>query len=150
MAKRTKRESPVENDEPIAAQVIWQGVFVPRIVRLEARSFLTLAQYVHVTDFVKQLSGFGSRRYDPTLRIEPIGDYWELKEKGGVLGKINVRIYFAHVAAHNRVVLLSAYKKEVDGAAPPHILLRLKHRLRSYHNGELDDDALVYIHEDDS
>jgi hypothetical protein len=101
----------------------------------------TKGQYLHVSDFVCQLVGFGSRRYDPTLRIAPIEEFWELKEKGSVLGRINLRLYFAYLSDRNEVVILHAYKKEDDGATPKYVLIRVRNRLRMYLNGELSDDA---------
>jgi hypothetical protein len=146
MYKMTSRKQKVETE--LKAKSIWQEVFVPQIVRLEAREFLTIGQYVHVTDFVKQLVGFGRKDYDRTMRIEEIQGFWELKEKGSVLGKINLRVYFTYVSESNKIVILSAYKKEDDGAAPPHIILRLKERLRAYHRGDFDEGAIVYTHEE--
>ena len=143
----TRRSQPQESRQSTRSaetEPRWQDVVVPDVVRREARKFLSIGQYVHVTDFVKQLVGFGSRRYDRTMRIEALGDFWELKEKGGVLGRINVRIYFAFVEANNQVILLSAYKKEDDGAAPPHIILRLRNRLRAYHRGDFDKGSIVH------
>jgi hypothetical protein len=153
MAKSTRQDSAAAaaGDEPSqrtppATAVKWQQVFVPRIVRLEAREFLSMGQYVHVQDFVRQLVGFGTQEYDRTICVKQLGDFWELKEKGGLLGRINVRIYFAYVKHHNRIVLLCAYKKEDDGAAPPHIIIRLRNRLRMYLNGDLDEDANLIVH----
>jgi hypothetical protein len=151
MAKRTSQSTAAGGDQPKGdraaagkpVETKWQQVFVPQIVRLEAREFMTMGQYVHVMDFVKQLVGFGTQTFDRTMRIEQLEEFWELKEKGSVLGRLNVRIYFAYVKVHNRIVLLSAYKKEDDGATPRHIILRLKNRLRMYLNGELDEDANV-------
>jgi hypothetical protein len=57
-------------------------------------------------DLVKQLVGFGSQKYDSNLTIDPFGDFWELKAKGGVLGRKNMRVYFKFDKTENAVVVL--------------------------------------------
>jgi hypothetical protein len=137
-----RRNKTVPREAPKVQQ--WQKVVVLELPRREAREFLTIGQYVHVTDFVKQLVGFGRRAYDMTMRISPLGDFWELKEKGGLLGRINVRVYFAHVKENNEIVVLSTFKKEDDGQAPSYIIYRLRNRLRLYLAGELREGIIEY------
>lgn len=108
-----------------AAGINWQTVVVLSVANAEGRDFLTDVQYLHAVDLVRQLVGFGVQRFETSLTIEKIQDFWELKDKGGVLGKINLRVYFAHVVDRNEIVVLSAYKKEDNGKAPGHILVRL-------------------------
>lgn len=122
----------------------WQTVVVPTVVRRESREFLTIGQYVHVTDFVKQLSGFGLQRYDRTMCIAPIDEFWELKEKGGLLGKINVRVYFAVIKHANEIAVLHAYKKEDDSQVHPSVLLLVRQRHRRFMGGELRAGAITY------
>jgi hypothetical protein len=122
----------------------WQTVIVPEVVRREAREFLSIGQYVHVTDFVKQLVGFGTQRYDKTMKIAPIEGFWELKEKGGLLGRINVRVYFAFLKDVNQIAILHAYKTEDDSQVHPSVLSLVRHRLRRFLNGELRQGAIVY------
>jgi len=148
MAKQKKQaaDKPEGRKEParVVREQAWQTVIVPTIVRREAREFLTIGQYVHVTDFVKQLTGFGSRRYDRTICIAPIDEFWELKEKGGMLGKINVRIYFAFLKESNEIAILHAYKKEDDAQVHPSVLLLVRQRCRRFVSGELRDGAVTY------
>jgi hypothetical protein len=125
-----------------------QVVAVIAVAKKEGRSFLSPAQYLHVTDLVKQLTGFGVRQFESNLRIEPLGDFWELKDKGGVLRRLNVRVYFAHVDQRNEIVVLSTYKKEDDGPAPAHIIYRLKNRLRLYLDGELTEGVTYFRYDE--
>lgn len=147
MTKRRRNQQRAAVGEETNRQV----VAVLAVAKKEARGFLSAGQYLHMTDLVKQLTGFGIRHFESNLRIEPFGDFWELKDKGGVLGRLNVRVYFAHVDARNEVVVLSTYKKEDDGPAPTHIMYRLKNRLRMYLDGELREGVtnFRYVEPDD-
>ena len=129
--KGTRRQGKVDR------KVQYQDVVALQIACSEGRDILTAGQYEHVKDLLKQLVGFGSQSYDKMIHVEPIGDFWEFKEKGGVLGKINLRVYFAHIKSRNEVVLLHSYKKEDDGKVGPHMQIRLRNRTRQYLAGEL-------------
>jgi len=130
-SRKTRRQGKAER------KVQFQDVVALRVACSEGRDILTPGQYEHVKDLLKQLVGFGSQTYDQMIRIEPFGDFWKFKEKGGVLGKINLRVYFAHVKSRNEVVLLLTYKKEDDGKVGSHMRIRLANRLRQYLAGEL-------------
>lgn len=115
----------------------YQTVAVLPIAAKEGWEILTPGQYLHAKDLIKQLVGFGVREFDSKLRIEQIGDFWELKDKGGTLGRINLRIYFRFAQESNEIVILKTYKKEDDGSAPPHIVIGLKNRFRQYLDGQI-------------
>jgi hypothetical protein len=103
----------------------------------DAKGFLNDVQYLHVVQLVKRLVDFGDTEELADLRIEKIrGDVWELKDKGGVLGKINVRIFFAPVAKRKEIVVLGAFKKEAEGQTPAHVIIKMEARLGDYLEGE--------------
>ena len=129
---REKRSAGGSENGPRAP---WQTVVVLPIVAKEGWDELTPGQYQHVKDLLKQLVGFGRREYESNLTIAPFGEFWELKEKGGVLGRKNIRVYFRFDSEANEVVVLHTYKKEDDGQAPPHIMIRLKNRWNLYKAG---------------
>jgi hypothetical protein len=63
----------------------------------EVTGFLTEAQYQHVAMQVKELARTESPSHCATVSVDVIEDFHELREKGGILGKINVRIFLAFV-----------------------------------------------------
>ena len=141
--KRNKKDDP----NPVEAKSKWQVVVALAVAKKEGREELTDGQYLHVTDLIKQLVGFGSRRFASELRIEQFGDFWELKDKGGVLGKKNIRIYFAHESDLNEIVILHFAKKESEGKPHPHLKFKLKNRLREYRKGTLNQGVTRYRYE---
>ena len=144
MAKRQKTAPDQTGDEPPKVSVRFQEVVVIGIAAKEGHDELTPGQYLHVKDEVKQLVGFGRRDFDSLLRIEKLGEFWELKEKGGTLGKKNIRVYFKFNKADNEVVVLHTYKKEDDGPAPPHVILKLRNRWRLYQRGDFNENCIRY------
>lgn len=143
---REKRKSPAATagSQRLEARTAYQTVVVLNIAAKEGGDELTPGQYLHVKDLVKQLVGFGRQEYESQLRIEKFGDFWELKEKGGVLGKKNIRVYFKDNIAENEIVVLSTYKKEDDGQAPDHIRIRLKNRWNRYLKGDFKNHVIRY------
>jgi len=101
---------------------------------------LTPGQYLHLEELV----GFGQRQYESNLSIAPFGDFWELKAKGGTLGRKNMRVYFRHDDKNNDIVVLHTYKKEDDGQSPPHIQIRLKNRWKCYKRGDFEGSKITY------
>jgi hypothetical protein len=118
------------------------GQFEPRTVvaisesKDEANAILDEVQYWEAVQLVKRLDGFGNPKETSDLSIRQFGDFWELRLKGGFFKRINLRIYFAHVAERNEIVVLMAYKKEEDRRTCPSIKYTLEDRLEDYLNGK--------------
>jgi len=142
--KRTKRTKQVDT------KAKWQDVVVLAVVKKEGRAELTPGQYLHVTDLIKQLVGFGQRKFETLLRIEQFHDFWELKDKGGVLGKKNIRVYFAIDDDANEVIILHFANKKNEGSPPRHLKVKLKNRLRLYKKQELEKGMTRYCRNEDS
>ena len=119
---------PVRREQPGAKVRV-----VPLLAAIkDAKDFLNAGQYLHLTDIVKRLADWENREEISDLRVEPIQGMWELQEKGGILGRINVRVYFAYLKQRREVVVLGAFKKECEGQTPGYVLLRVRNRLRIY------------------
>lgn len=103
------------------------------VAREEAMAFLDEGQYAHVVGLFQELA----REIDPTrpesLRVEKVEDFFELKDKGGVLGKINLRVFF--IVTGRSIVVLCAIKKEADGQTPMWAKIRTRYRLRNFSLG---------------
>lgn len=127
-----------------AKTATWQDVVVLGIAAKEGWEILTPGQYEHMKDLEKQLVGFGRRDFDSNLRIEQIGEFWELKDKGGTLGRKNMRVYFAFDTECNDVVILATYKKEEDGSPSQNLKIRIRNRWRKYKEGHFSDQLIRY------
>ena len=89
------------------------------VAQKETFRFLTPAQYGHVVDQLRALAREEDPTHPTTVTVEDVEDIWELKEKGGPLGKINIRVFFFLVKDDRTIVILGAFKKENDGPTPP-------------------------------
>ncbi len=63
-------------------------------------------------------------------------DYYELREKGGVLGRINVRVFFGVDPDSRSLVILGAIKKENEGPTPQGDIITMRRRWRKYLAGD--------------
>lgn len=106
------------------------------VARDEAMSFLNDEQYAHVVDLMRALASELDPSHPMTVTVEAVGDFYELKDKGGILGKINLRVYFVIDKRKKVIVIIAAIKKEAEGQTPAWVKIRVRHRLRKYHDGE--------------
>src|SRR5262245_30271387 len=60
----------------------------------EAMKFLDEAQYAHLAEQFRELAGQADPTRSLTVSVDAIEDFHELRDKGGVLGKINVRVFY--------------------------------------------------------
>lgn len=110
--------------------LVWSLMFWPAAVA-EAK-ILTAGQYWHVADQLMELG----RSTDPskctTLNIAKIGNCWELKEKGGPLGKINLRVFFYVDDMNGTIIVLRVHKKEDEAQLRRSVVVRIERHLRQY------------------
>jgi phage-related protein len=64
--------------------------------------------------------------------VEPVEHYFELKDKGGPLGRINLRVFFTVLPEHRTILVLHAVKKEADGQTPQRTKILVRRRLRDF------------------
>ena len=119
-------------------------VVILGVAKREGHQILTDVQYDHEVSVLKRLTNFSDAEEIADLKIEKIGSFYELKDKGGPLGKINLRLYFGALVDKREIVVAKAYKKEADRQTPPHIILIVEHRLDEYRRGRLRKGATVY------
>lgn len=58
--------------------------------------------------------------------------FYELRDKGGVLRNLNVRLFFGICREHRIIVVLGAINKKNDGKTPKYILPLMRYRMRKY------------------
>ena len=114
---------------------MWSVHFLS-VAQDEAKGFLDDSQYEHVVDLVKCLAAERDPRRPAALDVEEVDGFYELKDKGGVLGKINLRVFFILEVGLKSVLVLSAVKKEAMGKTPKWMKVLVEHRIRRYRNGE--------------
>ena len=108
---------------------LWDLEYVD-IASKEARRFLDERQFAHAVDLCTQLAREPIPGNADLVDVERIEDFFELRDKGGVLGKINLRIYFAVLDSDKTIVILGCWKKEAEGKVPHHKIVCMRSRLR--------------------
>ncbi len=98
--------------------------------------FLDEAQYQHLAIQFRELAGEADPTHSKLVSIDKIEDFYELRDKGGILGHINVRVFFGIDDASRAIVVLGAIKKEKQGATPVGDKVRMRRRWRKYKKGE--------------
>ena len=98
--------------------------------RADALKILNKDQYAHVVQQFDALAREENPRLSRTQDVRPIEAFYELRDKGGVLGKINLRVYFAVMDDPRLILVLGCYKKEDEGQVATHIKVKMRNRLR--------------------
>jgi hypothetical protein len=115
------------------------NVLVLDLAFKDAMGFLDDAKYHHEVEQIQELA----REMDPThavtQTIASIEDFFELKDKGGPLGKINVRVFFTLDKPRAAIVILGAIFKQNNGQTPFGDRKRMKRRKRKYESGDFGE-----------
>ncbi|MGD2095264.1 MAG: hypothetical protein PVH77_09690 [Phycisphaerales bacterium] len=96
----------------------------------EGRKLLSKEQYAHAVQLVEDLAYEDNPTKSETQDVRDIDEFYELRDKGGILGRINLRIYFTLFEKRKLIFVLMTYKKEDDGQVPRHVVIRVRNRLR--------------------
>lgn len=105
----------------------------------EADEFLTLSAYRHLADQVKDLASLEEPTNDPpTVDVRRLVNesFRELRDRGGPLGKLNVRLFFGVDHASRALIELGVVTKQNNGPTPRGDLVRMRNRWRKYQAGE--------------
>jgi hypothetical protein len=127
---RSKKPA-MKSEEPPGDSNKW-AVIVLDAAKKEGHRLLTDTQYEHIVEIVKRLTDFGNAEELRDLDIQPISSFWELREKWGPLGKINLRIYFGTMPEVQELIIAKAYKKEEEGQTPAYVIVSVENRLDTY------------------
>ena len=103
----------------------------------EVMKFLDEAQYAHLAHQFQELGLQLDPRSCQTISVKRIEDFYELRDKGGILGGLNVRVFY-HVddGPARSIVVLGAIVKQNDGATLNADKIRMRRRQRKYKAGE--------------
>ena len=119
---------------------LW-NVVILKVARKESLKFLDETQYQHVSEQVKEMAREADPSHSQTQSVDDLGDFMELRDKGGPLGKINVRVFFFldKEKTPGSIVILGAIKKENDGPTPGAVKVCMRRRKRLYLSGVLGE-----------
>jgi DNA-binding Xre family transcriptional regulator len=119
----------------------WNVVIVDLAFQ-DAKEFLDDTQYEHVAEQVRELARETDPTHAVTQRVSAVEDLFELKDKGGPLGKINVRVFFVMDKPRFAIVVLGAIFKQNDGKTPFGDKKRMKRRKRKYFAGDYGEPEI--------
>jgi hypothetical protein len=120
---------------PPDAPLLWAVYFLD-VAGWEAKDFLTDCQYEHVVDALRSLASDPDPRRPQCEDVSPIEAYYELRLKGGLLGKINLRVFFQVLDHEKAILVLHAWKKEAERQTPSFVKRLVRSRLRSFAEGK--------------
>lgn len=130
----------VQQDHERQPPLHW-AVWYLAIARAEAQAILDDAQYHHVADQFKQLAEDADPTHSKIVDVRSVEDFFELRDKGGPLGNLNIRVFFFLDRRHRAIVVLGTIKKEADGKTPLGDKVLMKVRMRRYLAGDFGKAA---------
>lgn len=98
----------------------------------EARQFLSESQYKHLSRQFRELARQEDPTHSETIDVRAIENFFELRDKGGILRKINARVFFACIKEYRTIIVLGAMKKENEGSIPPGDKFTINRQLSLY------------------
>lgn len=104
----------------------------------EAMKLLNPEQYTYVACQVKAMATEPDPTHSNLCSVDAIEDYHELREKHGVLGKINLRVFFFLDKTKHAMVILGVIKKENNGPTPQGTRVIMRRRKRLFCEGSME------------
>lgn len=104
----------------------------------EVKGFLDEDQYQHAAWQVKELAREADPSHSIAQSIDRVEDFHEFRDKGGILGNVNLRIFFPLDTTRSVILVLGAVNKKNDGPTPQWVKVRMRNRLRKYRRGEYE------------
>ena len=111
------------------------GIALLSVVKKEAEC-LTQAQRRHLAMQLRELAGQDEPTRSDSISLDEIEAFHELRDWGGILGDLNVRLFFGVDKNNRLLVVLGIIKKKNNGPTPLGDKVRMRRRWRKYRNGE--------------
>lgn len=121
----------VAGDEGTDGVYQWNVLILDRAYG-EAMKILNADQYAYAAAQVKALATERDPTHSDLCSVDAIEDFHELREKHGVLGKTNLRIFFFLDRIRNAIVILGVIKKENNGPTPHGTRVTMRRRKRLF------------------
>lgn len=93
-------------------------------------------QKAHLINQIQELARHKSPTTTETLDVRPILEFYELRDKGGILKRMNVRVFFDVDKDRRSIVILGIINKQNDGPTPLGDRKRMAWRLRRYYESK--------------
>jgi hypothetical protein len=106
------------------------------VAATEAGKILSESQYHHLAIQVQELARQGDPTHSPIVDVRAIEEFHELRDTGGVLGGLNVRVFFSDEAHERWIIILGVTKKQNNGPTPQGDKVRMRRRLRMFRKGQ--------------
>ena len=105
----------------------------------EAQNLLAPVQYAHIKSQVRELASQRSPTHSKTVSVRKMtpNEYYELRDTGGVLGGLNVRLFFGVDRGARAIVVLGVITKQNNGRTPQGDIIRMRRRWRKYQESDL-------------
>lgn len=103
----------------------------------EAMKFLNGEQYAHLSQQVRALAQQDDPTHSEAIDVRPIEDYYEIRDKGGILCRLNVRVFFCVEKSRRTIVVLGTINKKNDGPTREPDKIRMRLRLKRRIAGKL-------------
>jgi hypothetical protein len=98
----------------------------------EAMGFLNEDQYSHMANQMRELASQDDPTHSDTIDVRSVEEFHEIRDKGGLLRNLNVRVFYMIHKAARAIVVLGAIKKENNGPTPTGDRIRMRRRRRLY------------------
>lgn len=98
----------------------------------EGSRILNSDQYQHLAQQVRELAGQEHPTHSQTIDVRAVEDFYEIRDKGGILGRLNIRVFYLVHKTPHLIVILRVIKKENNGATPIVDKVRMRRRKRHY------------------
>lgn len=102
----------------------------------ESKDLLTEIQFNHLVMQFKELASHKEPLKCQVVSLDRIEDYHELRDKGGVLNNLNVRVFFGIDKEDRAIVILGLITKQNNGPTPKGDRVRMRRRWRKYKTGD--------------
>jgi hypothetical protein len=114
---------------------LW-NVYILDIGFKEADELFNRAQYRHLALQVQELAREAQPSRPNAVDVQGIEDFYELRDRGGVLGNLNARVFFGIDHDTRAIVVLGAIHKQNNGPTPLGDKVRMRRRWRKYLKGD--------------
>jgi hypothetical protein len=98
----------------------------------EVMSFLTRGQYAHLSAQVRELARTDDPTHSETIDIRQVHNFCEIRDRGGILQKINARVFFFVDRPTRTILILGASNTNHDRETPIGTIRCMQRRMRRH------------------
>ena len=108
------------------------GVLVFREAYAESKQICSKIQRDHLRDVVKILASEKDPTHSVMVDVEKVEDFYEIRDKGGTLGQLNIRLFFHLDKKNKEIVIVRTIHKQNNGPTPKADKILIAYRIRKY------------------